>query len=116
MGGAKMVALLARYNKTPLERRQMKFDYSNWLCDNEVLRNFNPEVEPIPVIVDGIEVEDLSPLTVDTALVVNPTTAKFFVQGGTEGFQYRVRLLALTSATQLKEDGILFNITSGVRA
>lgn len=111
-----MVALLARYNKTPLERRQMKFDYSNWLCGSETLRNFNIEVEPVPVVVDGVEVEDLTPLTVDTVLVVNPTTAKFFVQGGTERFQYKIRLLALTSATQLKEDGILFNITSGVSA
>ena len=59
---------------------------------------------------------DLNPLTVDTVLVTGPTTAKFFVNGGTEGFQYRIRLLALTSATQLKEDGVLFNITSGVSA
>lgn len=109
-----MVALLGRYNKTPTERRQMKFDYSNWLCDNETLRNFNTEVEPVPVLVDGVEVEDLAPLTVDTVLVVSPTVAKFFVQGGTEGFKYRVRLLALTSATQLKEDGVLFNIIPGV--
>ena len=111
-----MVALLARYNKTSLERRQLKFDYSNWLCGNETLRNFNTEVEPVPIVVDGIEVEDLTPLTVDTVVVVSPTVAKFFVNGGTEGFQYRVRLLALTSATQLKEDGVLFNITPGVSA
>ena len=57
---------------------------------------------------------DMSPLTVDTVLVVSPSVAKFFVQGGTEGFQYRIRLLALTSATQLKEDGVLFNITPGI--
>jgi hypothetical protein len=103
-----MVALIARYNKTPLERRQLKFDYSNWLCDSETLRNFNTEVEPQQ---DDI---DPTPLTVDSVFVVSPTVAKFFVQGGTEGFQYRIRLLALTSATQLKEDGVLFNITPGV--
>jgi hypothetical protein len=108
MGVDEMVALVGKFNKTPLERKQMKFDYSNWLCDAEVLRNFNTEVEPQQ---DDL---DLTPLTVDTVLVVGPTTAKFFVQGGTEGFQYRVRLLALTSATQLKEDGVLINITPGV--
>ena len=116
MGGAEMVALLGRYNKTPTERRQMKFDYSNWLCDNETLRNFNTEIVIIPPKVDGVELEDPAPMTVDTVLVVGPTVAKFFVQGGTEGFQYRVRLLALTSATQLKEDGVLFHITPGVSA
>jgi hypothetical protein len=111
-----MAALIGRFNKTPLERREMRFDYSNWLCDRETLRNFNPEVVPIPVIVDEVEVLDLAPLTVDTVLVTSPTTAIMFVQGGTEGFQYRIRLLALTSASQLKEDGVLFNITSGVSA
>ena len=106
-----MVALVGKYNKTPLERRRMKFDYSNWLCDNEVLVNFNPEVEPMQ---DEDDPEDLTPLTVDTVVVTSDTTAKFFVQGGTKGFQYRIRLLALTNTSQLKEDGILFNITSGV--
>lgn len=114
MGVPSMVALIGRYNKTPLERKHLKFDYSNWLCNDEVLRNFNTEVVLIPRTVNDDPVVDLSPLTVDTVLVVSPTTAKFFVNGGTPGFQYRVRLLALTSATQLKEDGILFNITSGV--
>ena len=114
MGVDAMVALVGKYNKTPSERREMRFDYSNWLCGNEVLRNFNTEVVPIPVIVDGIEVEDVAPLTVDTVLVTGPMTAKFFAQGGTVGFRYRVRLFALTSDTQLKEDGVLFYITPGV--
>ena len=111
-----MATLIGRYNKTPLERKLMRFDYSNWLCGNETLRNLNTEVEPVPVVVDGVEVLDLTPLIVDTVLVVSPTVAKFFVSGGTEGFRYRVRLLALTSATQLKEDGVLFNIIPGVGA
>ena len=109
-----MVALIGRFNKTPSERRELRFDYSNWLCDNETLQTFAPAVI-LPVDdIDDDDPPDTTPLVVNTAFIINPTTAIMFVEGGTVGFQYHVRLSVSTSATQRKEDGVLFYITPGV--
>ena len=102
--------MIARFNKTPLERKGVRFDYSNWLCEGETLRTFNTQVT------SQQGDEDLSPLSVDTVMVIGDALTQMFVSGGTTGLQYSIRLLATTTKTQVKEDGVLVNITPGVSA
>lgn len=106
-----MASIIARFNKTPLERKEIKFDYSSWLCEGEKLRTFGTKVTPWKT--DEV---DPSPLSIDSVMVIGDASTIMLVSGGTTGFQYSVRLLVSTTETQVKEDGILVNITRGVSA
>lgn len=101
---------LASLPKTPLERKQITVDYSFWLQDDELLDQVQAVVVATsdqaaagPVIsADGI------------FLGVDRKTVTLFVQSGTAGQRYSLQLKALTSLTQIKEDGLYIKVQKGV--
>lgn len=102
--------MLGGYPKTPLERKQLTFDYSYWLQDGELLDSVqatvvldtNQAADPMPVRVDGV------------FLAQDRKTVSLFVNSGTVGERYRVQLRALTDKTQVKEDGVYVRVQKGL--
>jgi hypothetical protein len=104
-----MASILGKFTKTDVERKQYTIDYSSWLGDAEVLTG-------VQAIIDKIEgPDDTTPMFVE-AVVLGPDlmTATLMVDDGTVDVVYIVTLLAHTTITQLKEDGIQITITAGV--
>lgn len=104
-----MASILGKFTKTDVERKQYTIDYSSWLGENEVLTG----VQTIVDIAEGPD--DVTPLFVE-AVVLGPDllTATLMVDDGTVDVVYVITLLARTTITQLKEDGIQITVTSGV--
>jgi hypothetical protein len=92
---------LGSFVKTPIERKRYAIDYSEWLDTGETLSTV---VYTIPVVTTP-------PLVVDaTSIGSGNTLAVFFINGGLNGRQYTVEVVATTSGGQIKEDTILFTV------
>ena len=92
---------LGSFVKTPIERKRYAIDYSEWLDTSETLAT----------IVYTIPATTTPPLVVDaTSIDSGNTIAVFFINGGLNGRQYTVEVVATTSGGQIKEDTILFTV------
>lgn len=92
---------LGSFVKTPIERKRYAIDYSEWLDTGETLSTV---VYTIPVVTTP-------PLVVDaTSIGSANTVAVFFINGGLNGRQYTVEVVATTSGGQIKEDTVLFTV------
>lgn len=92
---------LGSFVKTPIERKRYAIDYSEWLDTGETLSTV---VYTIPVVTTP-------PLVVDaTSIGSGNTVAVFFINGGLNGRQYTVEVVATTSGGQIKEDTVLFTV------
>ena len=106
-----MASILGKFTKTDVERKQYTVDYSNWLGDNEVLTG----VQCLIDLTNPDEVTDTTPLIVEAAVLSSDLGAcTIIVDDGTIDAVYVVTLLATTTITQLKEDGLQITITPGV--
>jgi len=92
---------LGSFVKTPIERKRYAIDYSEWLDTGETLSTV---VYTIPVVTTP-------PLVVDASSISSANTvAVFFINGGLNGRQYTVEVVATTSGGQIKEDTVLFTV------
>lgn len=92
---------LGSFVKTPIERKRYAIDYSEWLDTGETLST----------VVYTIPVATTPPLVVDaTSIGSANTVAVFFINGGLNGRQYTVEVVATTSGGQIKEDTVLFTV------
>ena len=95
--------------KSPIERRQYTFDYSNWLNDGETVLGFNAYV--VPQSIDS----DPSLLVLDTLEISSDgLIGSVFATDGSEGSTYAIQLIAHTSIQRIKEDGLLVGVASDV--
>jgi hypothetical protein len=92
---------LGSFVKTPVERKRYAIDYSEWLDTGETLTTVTYAVSPTTT----------SPLVVDASSIGSGNTvAVFFINGGLNGRQYTVDVVANTSGGQIKEDTVLFTV------
>jgi len=96
-----MLMRLGKCVKSPADLKQYTIEYVHWLNTDEVITDINYEVEagrPSLVTVDGVQ-------------LLNPTKVIFFVGGGDDGHTYKVVFTITTSAGQIKQDHILFQVS-----
>jgi|SRR6478736_2295462 len=106
-----MASILGRFTKTDVERKQYTVDYSSWLGENEVLIGVVTLID----LMNADEVTDTTPLLVEAAVLSSDlASVTIIVDNGTIDGVYVITLLASTTITQLKEDGIQITVTSGV--
>lgn len=90
---------LAKFFKTPAERKRYMLDYSDWLDTSETLSTAIFTVTPT----------DATPIEVDAySISSSGTELVFFVNYGTDAVTYTVDVKITTSGGQTKEDQILF--------
>jgi len=92
---------VGKFNKTPNEVKRYSIDYSDWLDTAEYVSSVSFTVTsnsnvPLTVIADTI--------------AANSTTVAFFVSGGAVSQVYDVTVRTVTTASQTKEDVVVFNI------
>jgi hypothetical protein len=92
---------LGKYKKTPSEIKKYTFDYVDWLDDEEYLYSL-----ALDVLVGNsgeliFDIQDIG---------LNETEVSFFVGGGVSGSSYDVQITATTTAGQIKQDLITFNV------
>jgi hypothetical protein len=86
---------IARFTKSPVERKQYTVDYASWLESAEIIETVAITITPAsdPVLqADGAYV-----------LPTNKGIA-FYLTGGINGQSYVVSLVVVTSAGQIKQD------------
>jgi hypothetical protein len=92
---------LARFTKTPAERKRYAIDYSDWLDTDETVEFVT--FTPSPLATGGLEVDAYSISTPATSVV-------FFANAGIDGTTYTLDIKITTSGGQIKEDQILFSV------
>jgi hypothetical protein len=104
-----MAKIVARFTKSPSERKRYDVDYSQWLEGEEVITGAVATVFPDSSSADS------TPVFVDSIVIFPGATGiAFFANAGTAGRSYKLRLVTQTTLTEIKEDGIVFVVTSGV--
>lgn len=92
---------LERYLKSPAERKLYDLDYSDWLGAGETITDVVFAVTPSAV----------TGLTIDAWNIGAPATSvAYFAALGDLNVQYKVDIQVTTSAGQVKEDTVLFDI------
>lgn len=95
---------LAKFVKSPAERKRYTIDYSEWLDTGETVQSIVFTVAPST---------GTMPLEIDAFQIANPATSVvFFANYGDEGVAYTVDVIMTTSGGQIKEDQILFSVRS----
>lgn len=92
---------LGKFVKSPDEAKRYKIDYVNWLDTSEYVSSatfatISTNTGTITCVPDTIGATD--------------TSLSYFVTGGNAGQTYEVRVRMITSANQVKEDTIQFQI------
>lgn len=89
---------LAKFPKSPGDRKRYSIDYSQWLDAGEVLSNVVTSTDdPDGVYVDGILID---PTGQDTVIM--------YVSGGSRGRSYDVSITVTTTGDQVREDYVTF--------
>jgi hypothetical protein len=92
---------LAKYIKTPDERKRYTIDYSDWLDVGETVTD----------VAFAISNTTTPPLVVeDDSLIDSSTGVAFFVGGGDDGETYEVLVTIDTSGAQIKQSLIMFDV------
>lgn len=95
------MSAIARYQKTPVERKRYTIDYSAWLDEDETLTFVTFDVEP----------QDANPIQIDAFEIMDDqVTVQYYVSEGVHNTQYIVDVQITTSAGQKKEDLIEITI------
>lgn len=95
---------LARFVKSPAERKRYSIDYSDWLDTGELVSSIVFTVTPSTGTL---------PLVIDSYLIGTPATSVgFFANYGDDNVSYTVDVVMTTSGGQIKEDQILFSVRS----
>lgn len=95
---------LAKFVKSPAERKRYSIDYSEWLDTGETVQSIIFTVTPSTGTL---------PLAIDAYQIATPATSViFFANYGDEGTVYTVDVVMTTSGGQIKEDQILFSVRS----
>lgn len=89
---------LAKFRKSPGDRKRYEVNYEDWLNESELLTSVTMEGN---VEDDAFYVEAFT-LTTDKKEVV------FYISGGVTGSTYEVGITVATSLSQIKEDTITF--------
>lgn len=93
---------LAKFVKSPAERKRYQIDYSEWLDTAETVQSIVFTVSPSTGTL---------PLVVDAYTIGSPATSVvFFANYGDDGIGYTVDVVMTTSGGQIKEDQILFSV------
>lgn len=92
------MAVIATFEKQPVDVLDYDIDYASWLPDNDVISSVQTTVLPI-----GLEI--------DTAIVINSgTRIKLWVSGGEAGETYKVEVTVTTSLNRVKQDEVRFRV------
>lgn len=94
---------VARFKKSPAERKQYTVDYTSWLEADEIISGLAVSVTPAtdPVLeVDG------------SYILPSNKGVAFYVRGGIAGSIYAVDLIVSTSTGQIKEDVVTMQVVS----
>lgn len=95
---------LAKFVKSPAERKRYTIDYSEWLDTGETVTAITFSVTPSTGTL---------PLVIDAYTIGSPATSViFFSNYGDDKVEYTVDVVMTTSGGQIKEDQILFVIRS----
>lgn len=89
---------LGSFATSPVNRIRFEIDYSEWLVSPEILSACEFFSDP-----EG--------LTLDSAAVVDGTSAVFFVSGGTDGESYNLITVVATDGGQLRQDYIVVSVS-----
>lgn len=92
---------LAKFNKTPVERKRYTLDYTDWLDTGETVSSIVFSVTPVEV--GGLEVDAY-------AIDGSGLTVGFYVNAGLAGSTYTVDVQMTTSSGQIKEDQVIFDV------
>ena len=95
--------ILSKFRKQPDEVKDYDIDYGPWLDP------INDTLDTVEFVVECLDDED------DFSLVVfnhqiTPTTAKLWLQGGTDGLVYKVTVKAFTPAGRIDESELIFAV------
>lgn len=108
--------ILGTHNKQPRETRRLLVDYAAWLAEGETLADAVVRFDVVATPpVDAPAPEALGPpwaipvFSVQSALQ-GGTAVVVTVAGGVSLTDYRVTVLATTSANQIKEDEIIVSV------
>lgn len=97
---------LAKFVKSPVERKRYQIDYSDWLDTGELVQSIVFTVS----IVSGTEPPGPT-LNIDSYLIGTPATSvAFFAADGFDEVNYSVDVVMTTDGGQIKEDQILFSV------
>lgn len=95
---------LAKFVKSPAERKRYSIDYSEWLDTGETVQAIAFTVTPSTGTL---------PLVIDAYSIASPATSvAFFANYGDADVVYTVDVVMTTSGGQIKEDEILFSVRS----
>lgn len=92
---------LAKFSKTPDERKRYTVDYTDWLETSETVASATYAVR-----------EATTPaLVVDAQSILSGNKkVSFYVSGGDDGETYNVEVKITTSTGQVKEDVVIFAV------
>lgn len=91
---------VARFIKTPEEKKQYTINYTDWLGADETIVSTAFEIAPD----DGVLIVNASSIDSTGKFV------SFFISGGTDTANYKVVCRVTTSTGQIKEDYLLFAV------
>lgn len=94
---------LGKYSKSPDEAKRYLIEYSDWLDTGEYISTIN-----FSVISTNDGVLNITPDTIGA----NKTAISFLASGGIAGQTYDIAVTMTTTASQTKQDTILFTVRS----
>ena len=99
----------AVFNQSPNEKKRYVLDYTLDLDPSEAIQSVTATVIPgtgAPV----------SPAVVCTSVLVAPNGLQitYYISGGSDGFQYEVQFLAVTTLAKTLEDVVVYNVKAKV--
>ena len=94
--------ILERYEKQPAELKDYDIDYAEWLA---------PVSDTLNTVIATVTSadEDTPTLTCNTVFV-SPTSAKFWVAGGTDGVKYKLTATATTVGGRVDQSELVFTV------
>lgn len=94
--------ILERYEKQPAELKDYDINYSEWL---------SPVSDTLTNVVATITSDDEeTPTLTCNAVFTSPTTAKFWVAGGTDGVKYKLTATATTLGGRIDQSELVFKV------
>lgn len=96
------MSVLAKYVKTPGERKRYQIDYTNWLDTGESVTGVTFAIDKVttpPLVIDGVQV------------LPSGVGVQYYASGGVDGTNYVVTAtLTTTIGPQIKNDEIFFSV------
>lgn len=95
--------ILGRYEKQPAEVKDYDIDYADWLAP--VTDTLDTAVAAVTCLTDPTDTS-----LVCNTVFVSPTTAKFWMAGGTAGQKYKLTATATTTGGRVDESELIFTV------